>query len=359
MSDLDKSKEELVAELATLRQEVAELKIERTVFDVQSELLTTLETTARTGSRSLVLKALLQDAIKISNRIAEPQESSLFLLDSEGRVVESILARGATIRQQKETLIGRVFKKGLAGWIVQNRQMGLIEDTKEDDRWLTLPNQPYTVRSALGVPILRNRNLLGIITLTHSTPYYFTPECAQIMKKAAAAMAPIVELARLFGELSPQSVPPRMPATPPARLLSRPPIPKPKTPLPKPQTPPPEPPRIQHEVKDLSSIGLYIIVWDGKFLYANRRLAKMFGYPFKELLGLSSIFELVSLESYDDFAERVYRCIRGQTRTIHCQFSGQRKDRHFVDVELYGSGTTFYGKAVIVGAMRSLPSKPI
>lgn len=51
-----------------------------------------------------------------------------------------------------------------AGWVFRHRQIGLITDTETDDRWLTLLNQPYTVRSALGVPILKSGELLGILT---------------------------------------------------------------------------------------------------------------------------------------------------------------------------------------------------
>jgi GAF domain-containing protein len=95
------------------------------------------------------------------------------LLDADGLVTESLLARGATIREQRQRLVGEVLDKGLAGWVFRHRQVGLITDTVHDERWLTLHNQPYAVRSALGIPILKGKMLLGILTLMHSQPEHF------------------------------------------------------------------------------------------------------------------------------------------------------------------------------------------
>ena len=63
-------------------------------------------------------------------------------------------------QQQKSKLIGSVLDKGLAGWVRIHRSIGLITDTEKDERWLTLLNQPYVVRSALAIPILRSDQLL-------------------------------------------------------------------------------------------------------------------------------------------------------------------------------------------------------
>ena len=72
--------------------------------------------------------------------------------------------------------------KGLAGWVKRHHQVGLIADTLEDDRWLTLPDQPYRVRSALAVPILRNGKMMGLLTLLHSRPAHFTDDSSSLMK---------------------------------------------------------------------------------------------------------------------------------------------------------------------------------
>jgi sigma-B regulation protein RsbU (phosphoserine phosphatase) len=117
-------------------------------------------------------------------------------------VIESILTRSDATPEQRSQLIGRVLDKGLAGWVRRHREVGLILDTKEDDRWLDLPNQPYTVRSALAVPILRDEKLLGLLTLLHAQTGHFRQETADLMKVIAGQIAIALENARLYAKLS-------------------------------------------------------------------------------------------------------------------------------------------------------------
>jgi sigma-B regulation protein RsbU (phosphoserine phosphatase) len=117
-------------------------------------------------------------------------------------VIESILTRSDTTPEQRSKLIGHVLDKGLAGWVRRHREVGLIVDTKEDDRWLDLPDQPYTVRSALAVPILRDEKILGLLTLLHAQAGHFSEETAELMKMIAGQIAIALENARLYAKLS-------------------------------------------------------------------------------------------------------------------------------------------------------------
>jgi GAF domain-containing protein len=155
MSEQRATQEQLIKELTLLRRQVAELKSVKAVFDAQNELLRSLVTMLQTSNGTLMLRGLLQQTLNIARRLTSAEEGSLFLLDEAGVVTESILARGATIRAQKQRLIGEVLNKGLAGWVIRHRQVGLITDTLTDERWLTFHNQPYQVRSALCIPILK------------------------------------------------------------------------------------------------------------------------------------------------------------------------------------------------------------
>jgi sigma-B regulation protein RsbU (phosphoserine phosphatase) len=99
-------------------------------------------------------------------------------------------------------LIESAFKKGLAGWVRHHRKIGLVHDTKNDDRWLTFPDQPYNARSALALPIISGEVLLGILTLKHSAPNHFTPEIVELMRITATQMAMVLENACLFSNLN-------------------------------------------------------------------------------------------------------------------------------------------------------------
>ena len=83
-------------------------------------------------------------------------------------------------------------------------------------------------------------------------------------------------------------------------------------------------------------------------------MAKIFGYKTQELAALKSMFSLVSDDHYDRVSEQVYKCVRGQTSCVSCIFKGKRKNGKSVLVEIYGVRTRFYGKPVLVGALRKI-----
>ncbi len=217
MSEHNPSTEQLLEELNLLRQEIAELKLNKTVFESHQKLLENLVLMSRygTGQAPLqtdnllanwmeiayspeeenLLKNSLRQALETSVNLTYAEKGSLFLLDSNGRVTNSILTRGETTPVERDLLLGYVLDKGLAGWVVRHRQVGLVTDTEKDERWLTLPNQPYTVRSALSIPILQGTELLAIITLLHSEPNHFVPATAELMEITANQIALVLEIA--------------------------------------------------------------------------------------------------------------------------------------------------------------------
>lgn len=194
--------EQLSEELKSLRREMAVLITEKAAFGAQRKLLEHLVAMARSSGEEEMLKATLQETLDLSSNLTGAEKGSLFLLDSNGVVTESILTQREAVQEVRARLIGNVLTKGLAGWVQRHRQVGLVSDTETDDRWLTLPNQPYLVRSALAVPILRGEELLGILTLLHSQPRHFSTEAAYLMKLTTNQIGLVLENARLYGKLN-------------------------------------------------------------------------------------------------------------------------------------------------------------
>jgi sigma-B regulation protein RsbU (phosphoserine phosphatase) len=188
-------------ETQALKTELSRLKDEKVALQVLSRLLGQFVTIARSANKERVLTAILQKTLDIFTELTGAEKGSLFLLDSSGAVTESILTRQDATPEQSASIIGQVLNKGLAGWVQLHRKVGLILDTKNDERWLNLPNQPYTVGSALAVPILLGDNLLGILTLLHVQPGHFTEETADLMLLTARQIGSALVNARLYSQL--------------------------------------------------------------------------------------------------------------------------------------------------------------
>ncbi|HJZ47525.1 MAG TPA: HAMP domain-containing sensor histidine kinase [Roseiflexaceae bacterium] len=185
-----------------LRREIAEMRTREAALAAQQELLENLIALARSSPDASMLEATLQKMLDVSTRMTGASSGSLFLLAEDGAVTNSILTRGQATVEQRRAIIGSVMERGLAGWVTRHRQVGLIADTHTDERWFTLPYEPYAHRSALAVPILRGGQLLGILNLLHTDPEHFDAGDAHLMQLAAGQMALALDNARLYAELA-------------------------------------------------------------------------------------------------------------------------------------------------------------
>jgi sigma-B regulation protein RsbU (phosphoserine phosphatase) len=171
-------------------------------FQAQSALFEEFISMARSPEEPEVIKTMLRKTIDICVELTEAELGSLVLLDSDGALIDSILCRGEISPHVSTELIDSVFKEGLAGWVMRNREIGLVNETEKDNRWLVLPDQPYIARSALALPIISCEMLLGVLTLTHSSPGHFTQETVELMRVTANQMAMVLDNAYLFANLN-------------------------------------------------------------------------------------------------------------------------------------------------------------
>ena len=329
------SKVELGKKLETFKKEYARLKQIEVAFNAQNELTRSLIGVEQASKGKTMLKAMLIKTVQVCNHLTDAEESSLFLLDGEGAIADSILARGATIQQQKKNLIGKVLDKGLAGWVSKHREIGLIIDTKTDDRWLKFPCEPYVVRSALCVPILWGKVLLGLLTLMHSQPGHFTAQSVSLMQALAAHMALVLDNAKLYSDNDRQVM----------QIIED---------LVRDDSELTEDDSITVNANKLSDIGMYILTFGGRFLYADRKLAEIFEYPFSELVSLESAFHLIATEDYVSVTEEFDRCFGNQGQTIYLSCKAHQRDGMPIDIEIEGKGSKFYGKSAVIGMLRRI-----
>jgi len=199
--DISLANDEYLSQLQTLSQEMAQLKITKAAFEAQKEILEKVVAMAYSPEKEEVLTVTLEEVLGLCCKLTGAEKGSLFLLNENGIVTDSIITQKNAEEETRHNLIGSVLDKGLAGWVYKNHQVGLINDTLEDGRWLVLPNQPYNVRSALAVPIFKGNNLVGILTILHSEPNCFNCKTAELMQATANEIALVVEIAALYGKL--------------------------------------------------------------------------------------------------------------------------------------------------------------
>lgn len=185
-----------------LEKELTLLKKEQAALQAQFALFEKFISMTRSHDEPEVIRAILRETIEISIELTQAELGSLILLDPDGDIVDSILCRGELSPEIREELIKSVLNKGLAGWVFRHGKIGLVKDTEDDDRWIVFPDQPYTARSALALPIISGKRQLAILTLMHSEPGHFNEEIVRLMKNTANQIALVLENAYLFDNLN-------------------------------------------------------------------------------------------------------------------------------------------------------------
>ena len=99
-----------------------------------------------------------------------------------------------------------------------------------------------------------------------------------------------------------------------------------------------------------SLVGVYV-VQDGRLVYANPRLAELFGYSTAALMALPSVLDLVQPGDRAAVEERLRRRIVGDTLTSTHVMQGLRADGSAVELEVYSTRTEHEGRPAVTGTM--------
>jgi PAS domain-containing protein len=329
-------------ESVALEQELEELRISQAAFEVHTKLSNTLVSMIKRTSGNLLLRTMLRQTLELACQLSKAEESSLFWLNEEGLVTESILARGITIRDERYDVIGKVLGKGLAGWVYRHQTIGLIEDVDQDDRWVKLEHQPYQVGSVLCIPLVRGKSVLALITLMHSKKGFFNPHLAKQMESCGEKMALVLDQMNFYlANFRPQKQASMVESLENTKEKSA------ATILPEDQN---------QELTTFQHIGICLLANDGRLVYADANFAQTFGYTLGELFELKSMEKLIASNHREQFISGLSNCFNQGAiqKKFDAHFKGLTKERELLKMELCGRPIKLYGKYLMIGILRVL-----
>jgi NtrC-family two-component system sensor histidine kinase KinB len=171
---------------------------ESTIARTSLELLYNI---SRELTAALDLSTVLQRVITLSMSNVGAVNGSIIVMDSSGEPIEGIICVGSKMIENATQQLSETLHNGLAGWVIRNQLGAVIANTSHDERWLRRPDddeQQTGAKSAVCVPLIIHQQLVGVMTLVHPSPDFFSAAHLDLIQAIADQAGIAVLNARLY-----------------------------------------------------------------------------------------------------------------------------------------------------------------
>lgn len=287
--------------------------------DITRASLELLYNVSRELTSALDLHTVLTRVLYLSTNTVQAERGSVIVVDERQQPVDAaIIVEGRftphTVESLKSTL-----GQGLAGWVVRSRQPALVSDTRLDARWLRRPDDDSErsgPKSAICVPVLARDTLVGVLTLVHATPNFFTNDHLALLQAIADQAGIAVHNAQLYASLQATN-------------------------------------QRYHELFEDSIDPILVTSMEGKIQEINRQAADFCGCSRGDLQG-SLIWEQLK-EQPSWLAENLGAVHAGET--IRCETEFQSRDRGNIPVDVYVRKINFSGEDLLQWILRDITER--
>jgi PAS domain S-box-containing protein len=190
---------ELFEELRRFNEELDLRVAERTrALNEESNRVKILLRITSELSESLDQGQVLNKALHLVNEVVNATQGVILLVNPETNqfTFQAAFGLDRTIPPQGVPT-GMSTQEGLAGWMIDNRSAVIVDDTEKDPRWVIRPSSQEH-RSVLGVPLISEEEVIGVMMLFHLEPGAFTMQQLDLVEAAAIQVANAINNASLF-----------------------------------------------------------------------------------------------------------------------------------------------------------------
>ncbi len=137
-----------------------------------------LYTVSQMLAAELNLRDLLQRTLQLTLESMGATSGSIVVIGDKSDVMDGCWVYEGEIHPWSATRLTDTVEQGLAGWVLKHREATLVPSTREDPRWLrrSWDESEGGSRSALGVPLMTNDRVIGVLTLVRPQAGQFTED---------------------------------------------------------------------------------------------------------------------------------------------------------------------------------------
>jgi len=165
----------------------------------------TLRSELTTLYSELDLKNLLNTIAEKINIYLNCEESSIFLYNQRKEELYFEIATGIKENELKKIVIKK--GEGIAGWIAEKKQSLIINNCSDDSRFKKSVDEEtsFVTNSILGVPIMSENTIIGVVESINKKNKEFTNEDEDILKEFSSYISIPLQNAILFQDVLSQS----------------------------------------------------------------------------------------------------------------------------------------------------------
>jgi PAS domain-containing protein len=159
---------------------------------------------SRELAATLDLSTVLERVLILSTANVGAERGSLLAMDANGRPLEAALTVDSKLLHPTVQEMQAILDHGLAGWVAKQRQPVMIANTSQDERWTRRPDDSTErsgSKSAICMPLIAQEQLVGVLTLVHARPNFFSESHFTLLQAIADLASIAIRNAQLNGSV--------------------------------------------------------------------------------------------------------------------------------------------------------------
>jgi two-component system, NtrC family, sensor histidine kinase KinB len=158
---------------------------------------------SRDLANEIELRPLLKRVLTLSVHNVGAERGSIVVLNEQNKPIDAAIIYGDKIYSHTLQQLRETIEKGMAGWVVRHHKCVLVNDTRQDQRWVRRPDDEANrtgAKSALCVPLLAQKKLVGVLTVVHPTVGFFTVDHMNLLQSISDIAGIAIVNARLYDD---------------------------------------------------------------------------------------------------------------------------------------------------------------
>lgn len=144
----------------------------------------------------LDLDAVLHRVLMATIGTMDTPHGSLYIFDDQGNITQRLVIKHWAVHDMEDGQVEAIVEKGLVRWVIRNQQGAIVSNTAQDERWYSRAGE--LPRSAIAAPLQTRIGVIGVLTIVHDQPGYFSESDLAMLTVIADQATTAVVNARLY-----------------------------------------------------------------------------------------------------------------------------------------------------------------